>query len=129
MTTPTPPQNPEQARAEDGALISVLDSLDDDGSGGQFVTLEGGEFRCVTCRATFPASSQDADEVSRLEGASDPADSVMVIPLVCPHCGTAGTWVVHYGPGGSPEDEDALLAMDRTPSEGDNPAEPTPGVH
>ncbi len=122
----------------DMPLSDVTDNLEEDGYGGQFRAVDGGDLQCLTCRERFPASSQSADRVSRLEGASDPADQLVVVPLVCPACGAAGSWISSYGPEATAEDTDVLLALDREPEEGStglstddgnpNPDDPSPGV-
>src|SRR4051794_31320224 len=65
----------------DPPLATVLGELDRAGWTGQMMPLEGGSIRCLTCREEFPADQVDADEVRRLEGASDPADMVIVVPV------------------------------------------------
>ncbi len=102
----------------DTSLATVLGELDRAGWGGQFVPLEGGDIRCVTCRRTFPAAEAHADEARRLEGVSDPADMVIVVRLACPHCSTRGVLVAHYGPEASVEEADVVAAMSRTPATG-----------
>ena len=77
----------------DSSLMAVLADLDRAGWAGQFMALEGGDVRCLTCRGEFPASTIEADEARRLEGASDPADMLIVVPLTCPHCATKGVLV------------------------------------
>ncbi len=47
----------------------------------------------VTDAAAFPI-----DRVERLEGASDPADMLMVLGGRCPYCGTLGTLTLNFGP-------------------------------
>jgi hypothetical protein len=118
-----PPDDPV-----DTPLIEVEANLGEDGHGGQFRALAGGELQCLTCRATFPASARHADRMVRLEGASDPADMLAVIPLLCPVCGGSGTFIAHYGPEASVEEAEVLRALGRTPTEGDDLDEPTPGV-
>jgi hypothetical protein len=112
MTASITPSGPH-----DTPLTEVLADYDRRGYTGQFAPLEGGDLRCLTCRETFAASHVQADEVRRLEGASDPADMSVVVPLACPHCGTRGTFVAHYGPDAGIEEADVLSALDRAPSE------------
>lgn len=84
---------------------------------GQFQAADGGDIRCLTCRRTFPADSQRADDVDRVEGASDPADMTLVLDVACPDCGAAGSLVLRYGPEASAEEADVLVALRRTPSD------------
>jgi hypothetical protein len=102
----------------DPSLSAVLGELDRAGWAGQFMALEGGSIRCLTCREPFPATTVPADEARRLEGVSDPADMVIVVPLTCPNCSTKGTLVAHYGAEASPEEADVVAAMARTPAHG-----------
>lgn len=117
-----------QPDPDDVALSAVDAHLQEDGYQGQFRALEGGELLCLTCRGTFPASSRRADQVSRIEGASDPADMLVVIPVVCPVCDASGSLVANYGPESSLEEAQVLRAMEREPAEGDDLDEPTPGI-
>ena len=95
---------------------------------GQFGVVEGAQLRCFTCREVFDASTASADRLTRLEGASDPADMVAVIPVTCPNCGASGSLVLNYGAEASPDEADVLHAMDRQPSVGSPGSEPTPGI-
>jgi hypothetical protein len=49
-------------------------------------------------------------EVVRFEGASDPDEEAAVFALEC-DCGIKGTYVVTYGPGMPPEDNDVVLRL------------------
>jgi hypothetical protein len=49
-------------------------------------------------------------EVVRFEGASDPDEEAAVFALEC-ECGIKGTYVVTYGPGMSPEDNEVVLRL------------------
>lgn len=109
---------PVVSNPTDTPLTSVLDSLERDGYVGQMVPLEGGDIRCVSCRQEFPAADVPADAVRRLEGVSDPADMVIVVPLTCPGCGTLGALTARYGPDAGPEDVDVVAALPRTPVQG-----------
>lgn len=102
----------------DTSLSTVLGELERAGWGGQFIPLEGGSIRCLTCREEFPAEAAEADEVRLLEGASDPADMLIVVPLSCPNCATRGVLVAHYGAEASGEETDVVAALSRTPATG-----------
>jgi hypothetical protein len=101
----------------DTPLSSVLARLGEQGFTGQFATRDQGAVQCLTCRETAAAGTYQADEVTRLEGVSDPDDMVMVAPLHCANCGAKGTLVLNYGPEASAEESDVLLALDREPRE------------
>ena len=76
-----------EAAAAGTPLGEITDDLARRGRDGQFQALEGGVLRCLTCDHRFAAADAPADEMTRLEGASDPADLAIVIPLQCPRCG------------------------------------------
>lgn len=119
---------PEAARdPQDQPLQEVVTSLDAQGFDGQFRAGDDATIQCLTCRETFPASTLSADDVTRLEGASDPADMAIVIPLECPHCAARGTFIANYGPEAAAEDAEVLAALERTPNEGSGGIA-TPGV-
>ena len=101
---------PDPTNPADTALGEVLGHLEAEGDGGQFRAVDSGEVQCLTCRTVFDASDL-ASEVTRLEGASDPADMVMVVPAKCPSCHTDGTLVLGYGPDASAEDSEVVRAM------------------
>jgi hypothetical protein len=126
LSDPAPVGEPEDP--VDSPLFDIVSTLDDEGYRGQFRAGAGGQLRCLTCGAPFDASALRADELSRLEGASDPADMLIIIPLTCPVCGTHGTLIANYGPEASAEEAEVLQSLRRIPSEGSNAAEPTPGV-
>jgi hypothetical protein len=112
----------------DTSLTTVLGELERAGWAGQFMALEGGSIRCVTCREVFPAQGAEADEVRRLEGVSDPADMLIVVPLTCPNCGTRGALVAHYGADASGEEADVVAALSRNPRHRPR-ARATPRLH
>ena len=93
---------------------TVTQVVDDSGEAGyesQFVLLPDAEIRCCTCSVVGHASTYAMDALRRMEGASDPDDAVAVIALRCPVCDAHGTMVLNYGPSGSPEEGDVLLAL------------------
>src|SRR6187401_2549475 len=104
-TSPSQPTHPT-SDPTDEALSSVIAGRagGSDCGDGQFQAVAGGEILCLTCRERFGADTQRADDIDRVEGASDPADMAMVLPVRCPHCDTTGALVVRYGPEAS-EDE------------------------
>ena len=115
----------------DTPLSAVLARLGEQGYTGHFATRDQGAVECLTCRTTAPAGSHHADEVTRLEGVSDPDDMVVVAPLRCASCGAQGTLVLNYGPEASAEESDVLLALDREPHEATTASDlpgATPGI-
>lgn len=111
----TSPVTPAPAPA-DTPLIDVTTDLDTSHGDAQFGALEGGSVRCFTCHQSFAADTVDASSLTRLEGASDPADMVAVVPVVCPNCDATGSMVLHFGAQASAEEADVLVALDRRPS-------------
>lgn len=106
----------------DTPLSVVTDDLDSSAEA-QFQLVPGGDVLCLTCRTTIPADAVDVSTMTRLEGASDPADMVMVVPIGCGTCGAVGSLVVAYGPNAGESETDFLVRSQRRP--GDSP---TPGV-
>lgn len=111
MTAPAAtPTNPT-----DTPLLAVLRTMADHDFAGQFRAEADGVIRCLTCRETFAADGVSADELTRLEGASDPADMLAVVAVTCPHCRTGGSLVLSYGPLSTAEDVAVLSAFTRDP--------------
>lgn len=112
----------------DPPLVGVLRELDDEGYTSQFVPLEGGRVRCTARGHDFDAAEVHGETSRRLEGASDPADMLLVVALRCPVDGAPGTLVLHYGPESSAEESDVLAAIDlasvRSPGTGGLGGEP-----
>jgi hypothetical protein len=97
----------------DNTTVSTMVAVSADaGYSYQFVVQEGAAIRCGNCSAVRPASQFPMDALRRMEGASDPDDTVAVIAVRCPSCDAQGTMVLNYGPSGSPEESDVLLALD-----------------
>lgn len=94
------------------SMTDVLARLDDEGYSGQYQTSMDATIRCLTCRRLFPASASADHSSTRLEGASDPAEMSMVVPLVCPHCSTRGALILRYGPEASADEADVFDALD-----------------
>lgn len=97
----------------DETLVAVLDRLAADGFGGQLVAADGGVVRCVVCSALHPASSISADAATRLEGASDPDDMVLVVPARCAGCGTGAVLVLAFGPEAAAADLEVARQLSR----------------
>ena len=68
-----------------------------------------------------------ANDVTRLEGASDPSDQVMIVPLRCTSCATPGTLVLKFGPEASIDETEVLLELHRVAHAG-GLLRPSPGV-
>jgi hypothetical protein len=94
----------------------VLAEFDAEGYTGQARAVDDGRVQCLTCRQTFGPDHLKSDVAVRLEGASDPADMLIVIPVTCPHCGTPATLVANYGPEAQYEEAQVLRRLERSPS-------------
>jgi len=98
----------------DMPLLEAIADIEADGAStehhSQFRAEHGGQVRCLTCQQTFPGSSVSG-EGTRLEGASDPADMLMVVLALCPSCGASGALILVYGPYAAAEDSEVLLAL------------------
>jgi hypothetical protein len=100
----------------DRSQVEVEHHLGDEGFTGQFGAREGARLLCFTCHREFSADELDADRARRVEGESDPSDMAIVVPVVCPHCHTAGTLSLQFGPLASVEESDVIAALSRVPS-------------
>lgn len=98
-------------QSEAQTLHGVVSQLEQEGYVGQFGAREGGRVRCFACRAQVAPEEACIEEIRRLEGASDPADMLAVVPVTCPRCGTRGTLVLGYGPDAALEDSEVLAAL------------------
>jgi hypothetical protein len=121
------PEDDMHQLPEDTSLSTVQGILADEGYAGQFIAVEEARVLCTQCRSLLAASWLRADDVTRLEGASDPADMMVVIPLTCPVCHLRGTLVLSFGPEMSLEEDEVFKAMPRQPQEGSG-GQSTPGM-
>lgn len=93
-------------------LLGVLTKAREDGFDASFATGENGHITCHTCNEAFPAPEAQVDHVRRLEGASDPADMLLVAALPCPRCAVQGTIVLGFGPEAADADQAVLADLD-----------------
>lgn len=103
-------ENPDPQ--EPATLDGILAGLAADGFEGQFAARPGATVVCFTCRTASPAADVHVEALRRMEGASDPADMLAVVALVCPHCGARGTAALGYGPDASFDDAEVLIALE-----------------
>lgn len=97
----------------DTPLLAVLRGLEAEGFDQQFNSREGAQIHCYSCDRDFPAEQCAHGPIRRLEGASDPADMLAVIPVHCPNCDAKGAVVANYGPEAQVPDAEVLLALER----------------
>jgi DNA-directed RNA polymerase subunit RPC12/RpoP len=100
----------QQAAAGGATLLETLGKLEAKGYEAQ-VIIEDGQLKCLACNMAFDPASVEADDLRRVEGASDPADMAAIAGITCPHCSTKGTVVLKYGPEAGPDDQDVLAAL------------------
>ena len=100
----------------DTPLLAVLRRFESEGYSGQFDSREGGLVHCYTCGTENPIESCHNGELVRLEGASDPADMLAVVPVRCPNCETLGVLIANYGPESSAADAEVLRSIERSPA-------------
>jgi len=98
--------------SDNTTLSDVLRSYDEAGFSGQFGVTDDGLLHCFTCDSVVAPKEAELQSLRRMEGASDPADMLAVLALVCPRCTTGGTMVVHYGPEAEPGESAVLLAVE-----------------
>lgn len=99
----------------DTPLLAVLRRYEADGYTQQFNSREGAVIHCYSCGEDFAAGECRHGPVRRLEGASDPADMLAVVPVRCPGCGALGVVIANYGPESTLADAEVLAALDRAP--------------
>jgi hypothetical protein len=100
-----------QTPAYGATLTEILATLEAAGFKAQMAARPGGVILCLTCRQESPAAEFEMEEMRRTEGASDPADMLAVVGLVCPRCGTRGTAVLGYGPEADADDAEVVLRL------------------
>lgn len=97
MTGPGDPAPDDYLQGEARTLLDVLRAFEEQGYRGQLAERDG-SIRCLTCETLTDPAVFPVDRVERLEGASDPADMLMVVGGRCPFCGTLGTLTLNFGP-------------------------------
>jgi DNA-directed RNA polymerase subunit N (RpoN/RPB10) len=103
----------------DTPLLTLLRRYEADGFASQFDSRDSGLVHCFSCGEDHPAEGCRHGELQRLEGASDPADMLAVVPVRCPGCGAKGVLVANYGPEASAADAEVLRSLERDPTGGE----------
>ena len=104
---------PDPTNPADDSPLDVAERASSATGDAPFSIRPGAVLRCGTCGVESPATSQSADEAERTEGASDPADMTMVVPVTCPACGAQGSLTLGYGPDADPDASDFIAAVPR----------------
>ena len=112
-----PATDPLDAAPSDvtGGATTLLDALGEASKAGfdaQLVVTDDGELRCTRCGTTSPIADFDVVGSRRLEGASDPADMLLVVWGRCSGCGDGGVATVGYGPNATAGDAKFLDELD-----------------
>ena len=92
-------------------LGEIIATFEAEGYKGQMGARPAGYVLCMACHQESDAADMQVDALERIEGASDPADMLAVVALVCPVCSTQGTLVVGYGPEASADDAEVLARL------------------
>lgn len=79
------------------SLQEAMTRLENAGFAGAFRSDAEGAVECLHCSALRDVSEFVMLAQERVEGASDPADEVLVAGVECPSCGTRGTLLLPYG--------------------------------
>lgn len=103
--------------SDNTTLVAVLARLEAAGYDAQFIVTDDAMIECAGCGGRLSPDEFEVDEWQRLEGASDPADMMVIAAARCRSCGRTGTIVMGYGPNASGGDGAVLLALrDSNPS-------------
>ena len=105
----TPPESTDPS--DNTTLTEVLAGYRASGFSGDFFAEAPACLRCGSCDSVLDARRVVMHSMRRMEGASDPADMLVVVASTCPVCGAQGTAVLGFGPMASDVDADVLVAM------------------
>ncbi len=130
-TDPTP--NLDAAPSEDVAvpndntsLMEVLRAYEEAGYAGQFSVVDDALVLCHTCRTRSEPDTLAVMSMRRLEGASDPADMMVLAAITCPICATGGVLTLNYGPEATAEQAEVQAALNDRRGSGSLPANRAP---
>jgi hypothetical protein len=97
--------------SDNTTMTEVVRQLELDGYDAQFIVTDDAEVWCPTCGTASEPGDMVVHSRRRMEGASDPADMVVVVAATCPTCRARGTLVMGYGPNASGPEGDAQRAL------------------
>lgn len=115
MTIQPPPDQPgDDAITAAGAdtLMDVLQLARDKGYTVQLTARQTGQVECGSCNEMNDPATIKVNAVRRLEGATDPADEMLIAAAHCPNCGSAGVLTLGHGPNASEADSLVLESLD-----------------
>lgn len=102
------------APSDNTTLVEVLAALRRGGYANSLTATDDGHLTCSNCDEGTEPEQLDVDHERRLEGASDPADEMLVVAGTCQGCGERAALILGFGPTASAADEAALgrLSLD-----------------
>ncbi len=93
-------------------ILDVLNAAAEQGYRTQFIARDDELIECVACSAATAPETFEIERARRLEGASDPADMLIIVWSACPACGALGTLMLGYGPNAAGPDAALLGKLD-----------------
>jgi hypothetical protein len=99
---------PVYRETEELTLTDAIASLAAAGFRSTLRVRPGGRVTCESCGTEMPAEELHIERQERIEGASDPADEMLVAGVRCPTCSKRGTLVLAYGPRAGRDEADVL---------------------
>ncbi len=108
------------------SMLEVLRDYEAAGYSGQFSVVDDALVLCHTCRTRSEPGSLEVVSMRRLEGASDPADMMILAVVTCPACATGGVLTLNYGPEASAEQAEVQAALNDRRGTGSLPANRAP---
>ncbi len=108
------------------SMLEVLRDYEAAGYAGQFSVVDDALVLCHTCRNRSEPGELAVVSMRRLEGASDPADMMILAVVTCPICATGGVLTLNYGPEASAEQAEVQAALNDRRGSGSLPANRAP---
>lgn len=120
------PHRPSGAPSDNTSMLELLGNYEEAGYGGQFSVVDDALVLCHTCRSRTEPESLAVMSMRRLEGASDPADMMVLAAITCPICATGGVLTLNYGPEATAEQAQVQAALNDRRGSGPLPANRAP---
>lgn len=127
-TTQQRPATIDPAIPDDNTtLTEVLDFYGRHGFTSNFGVTAEGLVGCDQCDQVSEPERVTMHSLRRLEGASDPDDSLAVVALTCPVCAAQGVIALMYGPMASTEEAEVLRRLKDHRGDSEAPPDSAPG--
>jgi hypothetical protein len=107
-----PEHQPASVPQGASTILDELNAAEGRGYRSQFIARDDGLVDCVQCSSASAPERFEIVHARRLEGASDPADMLMIVWTACPTCDVRGTLVLGYGPNAAGPDAALLAKLD-----------------